>query len=569
VPFLRVLVRFANRDAGRKCPVQQAGRESQRAIHALSHPDPTSGLYILRVLRIYAAIDSAMRQFLLILSVLGVGLFGARSQSLNIATWMVELPEANPTNRAAEYEPVLKRIAGVLKPLNADILLLHGIPDRSTAKQLTGMLRPRVYHNPVVSLFRKNAQSSQLVEPPLTVLSKKQPSSSRSMEWRTAGQIDSPGGFSFAVFPYGSNVLFLYTAQFPKVITGMTPQQEASIPRKRELSARYLLSHLTWLTEATTNAAKFVYLASDLELDGATLTNDAALAVLLASGFKPSTGNRTLVASAALSSTGWPPDGALTSAFLRGADFPGDPQSIERKTFFAPVALVEVDLKLPQPLLVTAPVATNDIAGAVAVAGLATQGWWHRPGLLVAGMGAGALLLGILLLGLLRRRRRPVGSGLIPIGATPVAGRLAAPDPLRGTSSVPIHVLAGPERLEQGSHDHFRDPDDPDGRGPGAQGSTPKGTPWPFLHLVRERLVRWLAADRSQLLSSHHAGAEQVLELEERLTKIQTQFESRLRAREERIIELEAELMAKEKLVADLEQSLATQLPRKSSPAPS
>ena len=69
--------------------------------------------------------------------------------------------------------------------------------------------------------------------------------------------------------------------------------------------------------------------------------------------------------------------------------------------------------------------------------------------------------------------------------------------------------------------------------------------------------MRWLAAERSQLLSSHHAGADQVLELEERLTKIQNQFEARLRAREQRISDLEAELMAKERIIADLEQALA------------
>jgi hypothetical protein len=66
------------------------------------------------------------------------------------------------------------------------------------------------------------------------------------------------------------------------------------------------------------------------------------------------------------------------------------------------------------------------------------------------------------------------------------------------------------------------------------------------------------------LLSSHHAGAEQVLELEERLTRIQNQFENRLRAREQRVSELEAELMVKERAIGDLEQALANRAPRNS-----
>lgn len=496
-----------------------------------------------------------MHRFLSILSAFWVGLLTVPGQSLNIAAWMVELPEANPTNRAAEFEPVLKRVAGVLKPLNADVILLHGIPDRPTARQLAGLLRPRVYQNPIFSTFRQGAQNSPIAEPPLAVLSKKQPSSARSMEWRAAGQVDSPGGFSFAVFPYGSNVLFLYTAQFPKLTPGMTPQQEAALPRKRELSARYLVSHLNWLMETSTNAAKFAYLATDLELDSATETNDPALAVLVANGFKPGSGSRTLVAAAALSSTGWPPDGALTSAFIRGAEFPGDPESIERKNFFAPVALVEVDLK-PLP---AAPVRATNVVAAAPLAFRPTEARipWTDPRLIGTATAATVVLVGAMAWGL-RSRRALARQALVPLmEPRPVAGRLAGRD--RSHTRVPFHVMDDPDEDAVGS---TADP------GPGS-GPVPKAGGWPFFHLLRERLVRWLAADRSQLLSSHHAGTEQVLGLEERLVKIQSQFEARLRAREQRVIELEAELLAKEKIIADLEHALAAELQRRTSPSPS
>ena len=498
-----------------------------------------------------------MRHLFAIGSGILLGLAVGHSQSLNIATWMVELPETNSTNRASSYEPVLRRVAGVLKPLNADILLLHGIPDRATAKQLTGILRPRVYHTAAFSTYRKNNQSQELVEPPVTILSRKLPVSARSTEWKATGQIDCPGGFSVAIFHFGgTNSLFLYTVQFPKVLPGMTPQQEESIPRKRELSARYLVSHANWLTETSTNAARYVYMATDLEMDAATSTNDPVLTVLTSNGFKPSGGSRTLVASTALSSTGWPPVGGLVSAFIRGADFPGDPESISRKTFFAPVALVEMELS---PSAQTAPAsiastgtASDSLATDARLGGTPDRSLWL--------FGAGAVLvLGFVVL-ILRTRR---GYQTVPLPALdqtraevelPAPGRVA----LHERTDGPIQLVQRPvrSRASEGGGTHADEREAAEEAEPAAKGS--------FLHLLRERMVRWLAAERSQLLSSHHAGAEQVLELEERLTRIQNQFEARLRAREQRVSELEAELMTKEKAIGDLEQALANRGQRSS-----
>jgi len=70
--------------------------------------------------------------------------------------------------------------------------------------------------------------------------------------------------------------------------------------------------------------------------------------------------------------------------------------------------------------------------------------------------------------------------------------------------------------------------------------------------LMRERLIAWLSSQRGQLLTSQEVGTEQVLELEERLQRIQTQFQERMQTREERISELEQEILAKEKIIREL-----------------
>jgi hypothetical protein len=67
--------------------------------------------------------------------------------------------------------------------------------------------------------------------------------------------------------------------------------------------------------------------------------------------------------------------------------------------------------------------------------------------------------------------------------------------------------------------------------------------------LMREKLFVWLSSQRSRLLDSHETGTRQVLSLEERLERIQGQFQQRLIAQEERIAELEKEIQTKEKII--------------------
>jgi hypothetical protein len=67
--------------------------------------------------------------------------------------------------------------------------------------------------------------------------------------------------------------------------------------------------------------------------------------------------------------------------------------------------------------------------------------------------------------------------------------------------------------------------------------------------LMREKLFLWLSHQRRQLLDSHETGTAKVLGLEERLEKIQDQFQGRLIAQEERIAELDKELQAKERII--------------------
>jgi hypothetical protein len=73
-----------------------------------------------------------------------------------------------------------------------------------------------------------------------------------------------------------------------------------------------------------------------------------------------------------------------------------------------------------------------------------------------------------------------------------------------------------------------------------------------LLRLMREKILQKLSSQRAHLIDSHVAGTMQVLELEERLEKIQSQFQARLTAREQRVAELEKELTAKDNFIREL-----------------
>ena len=73
-----------------------------------------------------------------------------------------------------------------------------------------------------------------------------------------------------------------------------------------------------------------------------------------------------------------------------------------------------------------------------------------------------------------------------------------------------------------------------------------------FVRLMREKILQRLTSQRAHLIDSHVAGTMQVLELEERLEKIQSQFQARLTAREQRVAELEKELAAKDNFIREL-----------------
>jgi chromosome segregation ATPase len=70
--------------------------------------------------------------------------------------------------------------------------------------------------------------------------------------------------------------------------------------------------------------------------------------------------------------------------------------------------------------------------------------------------------------------------------------------------------------------------------------------------LMKDKLFHGVASQRMHLLQTQQAGARQVTELEQRLAKIQSQWQNRLAAYERRIAELEKEITTRDQVNREL-----------------
>ena len=485
------------------------------------------------------------------------------AQPLRVVTWRVDDFPEPPTNGPA-LEPDarrLRQVAAALKPLEADVILLHGLPDRNSAKRLTSFLKPGVYHVVNHYAFRRGGAGSPLAGAPLTILAKKQPINSRQLEWRSSGQIEAAGGFVWATFPHGTNTACLYTAHLPlppasmnALTNALTEAQVQQHLRNREHAAQYLIHHSSWLGGTVTNAIASVLFAGDFIADPMLATGDATLRVLEQAGFHTAPSSTKRPARTQTADTA-----ATMTIFARNADFAGTPLAGNNNKAFAftpvtwdlVVRAPEVKPPEPKPAAILVAALTPSISTATG----ARRSWdpshyiWLAVGLILI-----TLVAVVIFQWLAWRRWTPAFTAAKHPSLAPAADAqasrpeaLAAPRSALGALTAPaiepavLPAAAWPERDE--TH-QAKDPRD-------TTATRPEIKPH-LLGLLREKVVVWLNSQRTQLLHSQENGTAQVIELEERLEKIQGQFQDRLLAREQRISELETEVVAKDRMIHDL-----------------
>ena len=470
---------------------------------------------------------------------------------MRVVTWKLEEFALASTNAPAP-EPDhqrLRALAEALKPIEADLIILEGLPDKKAAQRIAGYLKPGVYHVVHHAHFRKNGPGTIIVGLPTTILAKKQPVSTRSVEWRTTGQIEAPGGFIFSTFPHGTNTICLYTVHTPDAPDG--PGADALHLRQRELSSQYLLHHANWVAGTLTNQLASVVLFGDLLPAARLATNDLIGRVLGQSSFYPAPKTPALRPG---DKTGPNLAPSRDTFYVRNAEFAGAPLPANAKAFdHGPLVwdliVRPTEVKTPEPaLLATAPL----LVPPRQLSDDPSRFIWMAVGVVLT------ILVVVVFFQWLAWRRwtksmlpvRRTGQELVidfndaPNGKGRRSGSAGSANSLPESEATDDPVATWQERAFKAER-----------RATAAAEMAQTGLKPHLLGMMREKLVAWLTFQRSHLLHSQASGTVQVIELEERLERISSQFQERAIAKDQRIAALETDLLAKDRMLQELLQA--------------
>jgi len=504
-----------------------------------------------------------MRRSLLGLLATFLFAFGVAAQPLRIVTWQADDFPA-PPNGATQNDPDVKRLKQVgaaLKAFDASVIVLEGMPDRNSCQRLTGYLKPGNFQVIQFNTFR--GASNVPIARSVAVLGRKAATSARSVEWKSSGQIDGGGGFHFSTLAMGTNTVCLYVAQFVDLPGARTNTRIAQLnAQKRELATQYLLHHSKWL-EGSLNNPNMAFLALGNLADGLALwPGDGSVHVLEQAGYA---GNPLAPASE-------PAANPYPQLFARNAAFSGKPQSAAPKGFgTGPIVyeLIAKPVPPPAPLVAVSPglsTSASDPLGAHKASGAGSSAVDERFLWLAAPVVVAVLIFLVLLLPYrILQGKRAVATASIGLNNSNANSNALVP--ARPANNALVVDFAKPDdeapTLDAGAGPagETREPSDPgwqerarkaEERAHQATAVVREGLMPQFVRLMREKVLQRLSSQRAHLIDSHVAGTMQVLELEERLEKIQSQFHTRLSAREQRVTDLEKELAAKDGFIREL-----------------
>src|SRR5438093_4536371 len=242
----------------------------------------------------------------------------AAAQPLRIVTWQAADFPSPPASTASNTPAALPvgQMASVLKAYDPDLIVLEGVTDRNACQRLAGLMKPATFQFAQFTAFRGTSNSP--VARPAAVLARKVAGSARSLDWKSAGQIDSAGGFAFVPLTIGTNPVWLYLAQFVDAPAAYTNTRIAQInARKRETATQYLLHHTRWLESALTNSFATFLILGNLGEGQALWPGDDSVQLLRQGGFQANP----------LSESVDPTAKPFPQLFARNARFDGAPQT--------------------------------------------------------------------------------------------------------------------------------------------------------------------------------------------------------------------------------------------------
>jgi len=185
---------------------------------------------------------------------------------VRITTWNLEwFPNGSAHDATPEVQAQrIGAAADVLRPINADIILLQELRDYEACARLGEAIAPGMYHVAICSAFKEPFQSG-LGKQQVAILSKYQAQAAWSEPWKSMNGVDPPRGFAFAWFKIGSDDIGVYSVHLKSnlITHGDREAETAKNIRKREVAIAQLLTHVREVIGSTMPSNKGVVIGGD------------------------------------------------------------------------------------------------------------------------------------------------------------------------------------------------------------------------------------------------------------------------------------------------------------------
>jgi hypothetical protein len=473
-----------------------------------------------------------------------VAVLTAKADTLRVTTWNLRFLTTGSgsvnTNR-------LREAAAVLKKVDPDIILLQQVGGWQVCARLADALKPAAYHVLICSSFR--AAEPGIAAPQTAVLSKHKGYFSWAEAWQ---EHSTNGGFAFVAVQYGTQRLGLFSAQFDGV----------SEPAN---SIGQLLNEVGSIRRWEANQPQVFVIAATFD----TVMNrgsegEKAAAMMKSAGFEnafwetPAPGNVTFIRDRE-------PGVIADYIFAQNTCFPAEAQ-----VFRSPVSdhnpvtcVLELDpakagaawkarveelerRALTQRAEELRRQATSEgITRAAKSSDLSSSFPWGWAALI------GGLLACLALARYLTKRRRSRQFPLPPLLAAQSSYTIVvAPQSTTGSAASqaivpaipqPLFHVEPPTQTQSAAFQPLVSPAQPSQ----ALDSALRRTLMQDLTLwLKQKLVRKLIADRSQLLEAQEAATLKAKRMDERLSRIEHQVQLQMQDYEQRIEALTCELLA-------------------------
>ena len=464
-----------------------------------------------------------------------------RADPIRVTSWDLRPGAAAGTNTLSSRfrQSLVQDAAQSLKKLRPDVLLLQQVADWETCRQLAQALRPEIYQVAICSSFRD--PHNRLLNRQVAILSKANAYRAWSEPWLNSPQSPAaPGGFAFAAIRLGDKNVGIFSVQLSDGASSGTADSRGALFRQaREESARQLVQQIAALQNWKTNRLEAFIVAGDFNTppDDSPFVHEKTLSCLEQIGFENAFAGLPLEKTTSWLGNARRPAASQDYIFSRDAGLCAALQVTQ--TPLSEHYALTCDMDLTAPKAAAPPAA---LASATPPAGHPQAIFW------LAAFLAGCLALFVLARKLSRRSEPQHASATLldlqaksgPSVAVPAANQII----LAPTSESPPSVRLAEVGSAQTQPQTLRP-------GPDAGPLTTRmpmavraGVIANLSLWFKQKLVQRLVSDRAQLLATQQAAALKVLAVDQRLTRIEQHIQRRTREYEQRIDDLQKELLA-------------------------